>query len=204
MKPNRIGAFVCATALAWSAFAMALANPATSGVRAHGGGDDDGVSAKIHRGADEPSHKSRSYDEVCTFHVHFIGDHWQSGAWWIKRAYGAVVLSGAYQTGGDGEDRHPTSGAYELRDGWYKLYWRAANGDDTDSRPFRVECDDEHDGSPKPSHSYSPKPSHSGSPRPSHSASPSPSGSPKPSHSGSPRPSHSASPSPSGSPKPSH
>ena len=85
---------------------------------------------------------------VCTFHLHFyFSDPEQSGTWEIESwppngDRGTTVLSGTYDTHGDGEDRQPEQGVYQLPDGHYKLFW---DGDlDTQKhdkmKTFWVDC----------------------------------------------------------------
>jgi len=103
---------------------------------------------KIHE--DDTEHdpgEVRNEPHVCTFHLHFyFSDPEQSGTWeiqqWSPGDKGTVVLSGTYDTQGDGEDRQPEQGVYTLPDGHYKLFW---DGDlDTQKhdkmKVFWVEC----------------------------------------------------------------
>ena len=103
---------------------------------------------KIHDGAGEPASETRNEPHVCTFHLHFFfADPEQCGTWeiqkWSPGPKGTVVLSGTYDTFGDGEDRQPEQGEYSLPDGHYKLFW---DGDlDTHKhdkmKVFWVECE---------------------------------------------------------------
>ena len=103
---------------------------------------------KIHDGPTEPAAEVRNQPHVCTFHLHFFfADPVQAGTWeiqeWAPGDKGIVVLNGTYDTAGDGEDRQPEQGVYELPDGHYKLFW---DGDlDTNKhdkmKVFWVDCD---------------------------------------------------------------
>ena len=116
---------------------------------------------KIHEGNTENDPgEVRNEPHVCTFHLHFyFADPEQAGTWeiqeWAPGDKGTVVLSGTYDTAGDGEDREPDQGVYTLPDGHYKLFW---DGDlDTDKhdkmKVFWVDCEEE---SPAPSGSELP------------------------------------------------
>ena len=85
---------------------------------------------KIHEGAGETEPgEVRNEPHVCTFHLHFyFADPEQAGTWEIQQwaptgQKGTVVLSGTYDTAGDGVDRQPEEGVYSLPDGHYKLFW---------------------------------------------------------------------------------
>jgi len=84
---------------------------------------------KIHEGAGENDPgEVRNEPHVCTFHLHFyFSDPEQAGTWeiqeWSPGDKGTVVLSGTYDTHGDGEDRQPEEGVYTLPNGHYKLFW---------------------------------------------------------------------------------
>jgi hypothetical protein len=102
---------------------------------------------KIHEGATEEEPIVANDPHVCTFHLHFFfADPFQAGTWeiqeWSPGDKGVVVLSGTYDTNGDGEDRDPDAGVYTLPDGHYKLFW---DGDlDTEKhdkhKVFWVDC----------------------------------------------------------------
>lgn len=102
---------------------------------------------KIHEGATEEEPIVANDPHVCTFHLHFFfADPFQAGTWeiqdWSPGDKGTVVLSGTYDTNGDGEDRDPDAGVYTLPEGHYKLFW---DGDlDTlkhdKHKVFWVEC----------------------------------------------------------------
>ena len=148
---------------------------------------------KIHEGNTENDPgEVRNEPHVCTFHLHFyFADPVQAGTWEIQEwaptgEKGTVVLTGTYDTAGDGEDRDPEDGVYTLPDGHYKLFW---DGDlDTDKhdkmKVFWVDCDGGEQpvssGSVPPSGSASVPPSGSASVPPSGSASVPPSGSEAP------------------------
>src|SRR6266566_3531361 len=85
---------------------------------------------KIHDGPGENQNgEVRNEPHVCTFHLHFyFADPEQAGTWEIQEwaptgQKGSVVLSGTYDTHGDGEDRQPEQGVYTLPNGHYKLFW---------------------------------------------------------------------------------
>jgi hypothetical protein len=155
---------------------------------------------KIHEGNTENDPgEVRNEPHVCTFHLHFyFADPVQAGTWEIQEwaptgEKGTVVLTGTYDTAGDGEDRDPEDGVYTLPDGHYKLFW---DGDlDTDKhdkmKVFWVDCDTE---SPNPAGSEAPIDSGSVPPSGSGSIPPSGSGSIPPSGSGSVPPSGSEAP----------
>jgi hypothetical protein len=100
---------------------------------------------KIHDGAGEPSPEVRNQPHVCTFHLHFFfADPEQSGTWeiqeWSPGDKGVVVMTGTYDTVGDGEDRQPETGAYKLPDGHYKLFWDGDTGKHDKMKVFWVRC----------------------------------------------------------------
>jgi hypothetical protein len=111
--------------------------------------DGNNGTVKIHEGATETEPIVRNEPHVCTFHLHFFfADPFDSGTWeiqeWSPGDKGTVVLTGTYDTNGDGEDRDPDAGVYELPDGHYKLFW---DGDlDTlkhdKHKVFWVDCDE--------------------------------------------------------------
>src|SRR6185369_3537817 len=146
----------------------------------------------------------RNEPHVCTFHLHFyFADPEQAGTWEIQEwaptgEKGTVVLSGTYDTAGDGEDRQPEEGVYTLPDGHYKLFWDGDldTGKHDKMKVFWVDCAAASE-SPSPSGSEQPIESSSPSTGPSESAStaPSESASTAPSESASTAPSESASPS---------
>src|SRR6266576_1261462 len=104
---------------------------------------------KIHEGAGENANgEVRNEPHVCTFHLHFyFADPEQAGTWEIHEwaptgQKGTVVLSGTYDTHGDGEDRQPEEGVYTLPDGHYKLFWDGDldTGKHDKMKVFWVEC----------------------------------------------------------------
>ena len=102
---------------------------------------------KIHDGAGEPSPSEvRNEPHVCTFHLHFyFADPVQAGSWEIQEwaptgQKGTVVMTGTYDTAGDGEDRQPEQGAYSLPDGHYKLFWDGDTGKHDKMKVFWVDC----------------------------------------------------------------
>ena len=122
---------------------VALAAPPSAGPPGNNG------TVKIHEGPGEPPPEVRNEPHVCTFHLHFFfADPEQAGTWeiqeWAPGDKGQTVLSGTYDTAGDGEDRDPETGVYELPDGHYKLFW---DGDlDTNKhdkmKVFWVDCEE--------------------------------------------------------------
>jgi hypothetical protein len=104
---------------------------------------------KIHEGAGENDPgEVRNEPHVCTFHLHFyFADPEQAGTWEIQEwaptgEKGTVVLSGTYDTAGDGEDRQPEEGVYTLPDGHYKLFWDGDldTGKHDKMKVFWVDC----------------------------------------------------------------
>jgi hypothetical protein len=135
-------------ALGWivvtSLLALALASPSATSVAARNAPGNNGT-VKVHDGAGEPRPEIRNQPHVCTFHLHFFfGDDQQSGSWEIQRwapgPKGQVVLSGTYDTAGDGEDRQPRQGAYSLPNGHYKLFWDGDTGRHDKQKVFWVKC----------------------------------------------------------------
>ncbi len=106
---------------------MALLAPASPALSNDTPGNNGTV--KIHEGAGENDPgEVRNEPHVCTFHLHFyFSDPEQAGTWeiqeWSPGDKGTVVLSGTYDTQGDGEDRQPEEGVYTLPNGHYKLFW---------------------------------------------------------------------------------
>ena len=103
---------------------------------------------KIHEGPGEPPPEVPNQPHVCTFHLHFFfADPEQSGTWeiqeWSPGDKGNVVLSGTYDTAGDGEDRQPEQGVYDLPNGHYKLFWDGdLDGNKHDKmKVFWVDCE---------------------------------------------------------------
>ena len=131
-----------------AALAMALIAGGAPAALANDAPGNNGT-VKIHEGAGENDPgEVRNEPHVCTFHLHFyFADPEQAGTWEIQEwaptgEKGTVVLSGTYDTAGDGEDRQPEDGVYTLPDGHYKLFW---DGDlDTDKhdkmKVFWVDC----------------------------------------------------------------
>ena len=130
--------------LAAGALGIALAAP---GIATSTDAPGNNGTVKIHEGSTEAEPIVRNEPHVCTFHLHFFfADPFQAGTWeiqeWAPDDKGVVVLTGTYDTNGDGEDRDPDSSAYELPDGHYKLFW---DGDlDTEKhdkmKVFWVDC----------------------------------------------------------------
>ena len=136
----RVGALLTAGLLGILAMAgppaLAAAHPDTPG---------NTGTVKIHDGASEPSPEVRNQPHVCTFHLHFFfADPEQSGTWeiqeWSPGDKGVVVMTGTYDTFGDGQDRQPETGAYNLPDGHYKLFWDGDTGKHTKMKVFWVRC----------------------------------------------------------------
>jgi hypothetical protein len=103
---------------------------------------------KIHEGNTEKEPgEVRNEPHVCTFHLHFyFADPEQAGTWEIQQwaptgTKGTVVLSGTYDTHGDGEDRQPPApDVYSLPDGHYKLFWDGDTGKHDKMKVFWVDC----------------------------------------------------------------
>jgi hypothetical protein len=137
-----------ALAIACLTAAMLLASPAQAGGPQGAPGNNGTV--KIHDGSGEPSPEVRNQPHVCTFHLHFFfGDAEQTGDWWIESwppTGDRTVAMGpeTYTTDANGEDRAPATGAYELPDGHYKLFWEGATnpGEQTNikHKVFWVDC----------------------------------------------------------------
>lgn len=142
--------------LGWSAVAGLLAAAVVApGPAASTDGNNGTV--KIHEGSTETEPIVRNEPHVCTFHLHFFfADPFEAGTWeiqeWSPGDKGTVVLSGTYDTNGDGEDRDPETGVHELPDGHYKLFWDG----DQDSlkhdkhKVFWVDCEGGSNPSPTP------------------------------------------------------
>jgi len=136
----RVGALLTAGLLG----TLAMAGP-TALAAAHPDTPGNNGTVKIHDGAGEPSPEVRNQPHVCTFHFHFFfADPEQSGAWeiqeWSPGNKGAVVMTGTYDTVGDGQDRQPETGAYSLPDGHYKLFWDGDTGKHDKMKVFWVRC----------------------------------------------------------------
>ena len=155
-RSRRLG-FVAAGALVLTAIAgsAAMANdtPGNNGT------------VKIHEGANEPSSEVRNEPHVCTFHLHFFfADPEQAGTWeiqeWAPGDKGTVVLEGQYDTAGDGEDRQPETGVYELPDGHYKLFWDGDldTGKHDKMKVFWVDCGEGQGVQPTPTEATQPTP----------------------------------------------
>src|SRR6266446_10434556 len=109
-----LGAILLAAFAGFGSSALANDTPGNNGT------------VKIHEGASENANgEVRNEPHVCTFHLHFyFADPEQSGTWEIQEwaptgTKGTVVLSGTYDTAGDGEDRQPEEGVYTLPNGHY-------------------------------------------------------------------------------------
>ena len=126
-----------------SLLAVALLAPASNATQETG----NNGTVKIHEGATETEPIVRNEPHVCTFHLHFFfADPFQAGSWeiqeWSPGDKGTVVLAGTYDTAGDGEDRQPAEGAYELPDGHYKLFWDGDTDKHDKMKVFWVDCDE--------------------------------------------------------------
>ena len=128
-----IFAFAILAAFAMSGSAVSAKQPA---------GNNGTV--KIHDGATDTEPIVSNEPHVTTFHLHFLfADPTQAGDWeiraWAPGDKGAVVLSGSYDTAGDGSDRQPADGAYSLPSGHYKLFWEGRNEHNLKHKTFWVE-----------------------------------------------------------------
>jgi hypothetical protein len=157
---------------------------------------------KIHEGGTETEPIVHNEPHVCTFHLHFFfADPFQAGTWeiqeWSPGDKGTVVLTGTYDTNGDGEDRDPDEpGVYTLPDGHYKLFW---DGDlDTEKhdkhKVFWVDCLETPPPSPEQSvgaETGTPPPTETGTPPPTETGTPPPTetGTTPPNETGTPPPS---------------
>ncbi|HSL33833.1 MAG TPA: hypothetical protein VK871_09310 [Candidatus Limnocylindrales bacterium] len=138
------------------------------------------ATVKVHEGATEVEPIVANEPHVCTFHLHFFfADPTQAGDWeiqsWSPDDSGEVVLSGTYDTAGDGEDRVPGTGTLSLTVGHYKLFWQGRDDENVKHKAFWVECGPE-PASVAPSVSQSPSTSPTGSEEPASSDRSSPSG----------------------------
>jgi len=131
--------------LAWIAVMAlsltAIVAPSASAVDSPG----NNGTVKVHEGASETEPLVRNEPHVCTFHLHFFfADPVQAGTWkieeWAPGEKGAVVLTGTYDTAGDGIDRRPATGTYSLPAGHYKLFWDGDGGRHDKMKVFWVEC----------------------------------------------------------------
>jgi hypothetical protein len=130
-----VGALLLAALAGFGPSVLAKDNPGNNGT------------VKIHDGPTETdSGQVRNEPHVCTFHLHFyFADPTQAGSWEIQEwaptgEKGTVVLSGTYDTAGDGEDRQPAEGVYTLPDGHYKLFWDGDAAKHDKMKVFWVEC----------------------------------------------------------------
>lgn len=124
------------------AFAVAFMLPTLT---ASGASSGNNGTVKIHEGSTETEPIVANEPHVCSFHLHFFfADPTQSGSWeieaWSPDDSGSLVLSGAYDTTADGEDRQPADGTYSLPDGHYKLFWQGRDDQNVKQKVFWVEC----------------------------------------------------------------
>src|SRR5919201_1107238 len=126
MARYKLLALVLVAALLGAFGALQLASAAS----ARGGG---GSTVKIHRGAPEPRPITKDYSHVCTFHVHAL--FFRPGQTltfviqsWPPTGNRTVVLSGMIRIGANGSGRAPSTGAYSLPNGHYKLFVTMPNG----------------------------------------------------------------------------
>jgi len=144
VKPTRIVATL--SALLWLLVAVGAAWATPPG---------NNGTVKVHEGSTETEPIVHNQPHVCTFHLHFFfADPAQSGDWWIKSwpptGDKTVVLSGSYDTNGDGEDRQPETGVYSLPDGHYKLFWQGDESKLIKHKVFWVECEAQPTPTPTP------------------------------------------------------
>jgi hypothetical protein len=209
MRPRSAASFIRPMGLLAAILLAAFAGFGSSALANDTPGNNGTV--KIHEGPGENQNgEVRNEPHVCTFHLHFyFADPEQAGTWEIQEwaptgQKGTVVLSGTYDTHGDGEDRQPEEGVYRLPNGHYKLFWDGDldTGKHDKMKVFWVDCPEASE-SPAPTGSEQPiessSPSVPPSVPPSESTTPSESASTAPSESSSTAPSESASTAPSGS-----
>ncbi|HEY0444093.1 MAG TPA: hypothetical protein VGC90_07720 [Candidatus Limnocylindrales bacterium] len=195
-----IGILALATAALLGPGALAAA---AGGVGAdHHDANGNNGTVKIHDGAFEPSPEVKNQPHVCTFHIHFFfADKHQAGSWkiekWAPGPKGAIVLTGAYDTGNDGEDRQPEVGSYSLPDGHYKLFWNGDTDKHDKMKVFWVKCT-----SPKPTPTPTPSPTPTPTPTPTPSPTPTPTPTPVPTPTPTPVPTPTPTPSPTPVPTP--
>lgn len=175
MRPKTPASFIRPIGLIASIFLATFAGFGPSVLANDTPGNNGTV--KIHDGNTEKEPgEVRNEPHVCTFHLHFyFADPEQAGTWEIQEwaptgTKGAVVLSGTYDTLGDGEDRQPPApDVYTLPDGHYKLFWDGDTGKHDKMKVFWVDC-------PAPARTPTPvqTPTAGGSEQPIESASASP------------------------------
>jgi hypothetical protein len=146
MRHRSIAALVRASGLL-AAVLLALFAVYGPAAVAHQDTTGNNGTVKIHEGAGETEPgEVRNEPHVCTFHLHFyFADPEQAGNWEIQEwaptgQKGTVVLSGSYDTAGDGVDRQPETGVYSLPDGHYKLFWDGDTSKHDKMKVFWVEC----------------------------------------------------------------
>ena len=108
----------------------------------------------------DPKEEPANDPHVCQFDIKFFfADPAQAGVWhiesWPPTGDGTTVLSGTYDTDGEGFDRQPETGYYSLPDGHYKLFWMGDEEKLEKHKVFWVECQepeetDTPDDTPKP------------------------------------------------------
>ena len=175
MRPKTPASFIRPIGLIASIFLATFAGFGPSVLANDTPGNNGTV--KIHDGNTEKEPgELRNEPHVCTFHLHFyFADPEQAGTWEIQEwaptgTKGAVVLSGRYDTLGDGEDRQPPApDVYTLPGGHYKLFWDGDTGKHDKMKVFWVDC-------PAPARTPTPvqPPTAGGSEQPIESASASP------------------------------
>ncbi|MEA2546970.1 MAG: hypothetical protein QOI09_2243 [Chloroflexota bacterium] len=155
MRPKTPASFIRPIGLAAAIFLATFAGFGPSVLANDTPGNNGTV--KIHEGNTEKEPgEVRNEPHVCSFHLHFyFADPEQAGSWEIQEwaptgTKGTVVLSGTYDTLGDGQDRQPPApDVYTLPDGHYKLFWDGDTGKHDKMKVFWVDC-------PAPAHTPTP------------------------------------------------
>ena len=146
MRPKTPASFIRPIGLAASIFLATFAGFGPSVLANDTPGNNGTVKIHVGNTEKEPG-EVRNEPHVCTFHLHFyFADPEQTGTWEIQEwaptgTKGTVVLSGTYDTLGDGEDRQPPApDVYTLPDGHYKLFWDGDTGKHDKMKVFWVDC----------------------------------------------------------------
>ena len=146
MRPKTPSSFIRPFGLAASIFLATFAGFGPSVLANDTPGNNGTVKIHVGNTEKEPG-EVRNEPHVCTFHLHFyFADPEQAGTWEIQEwaptgTKGTVVLSGTYDTLGDGQDRQPPApDVYTLPDGHYKLFWDGDTGKHDKMKVFWVDC----------------------------------------------------------------
>jgi hypothetical protein len=106
---------------------------------------DNRGTVKIHEGGSEPSPIMRNQPKVCEFHVHGFKFHADQDLTISIVGHGGPNAgddswAGTATTDGSGEFREPTTGAFELEDGMYKLTVGTGHGNGGKHKVFKIDC----------------------------------------------------------------